>query len=111
MYQELSWFITLFWIVVWLCSIYYVKYKRNHIRKKFMLIVPLLINLFKLAIISKLAFNDPISFRIDLIDTELIDFNKKIFPQNYKDAFIGLISLTFFQLILIIFFFTTNKIL
>ena len=89
-----------------LCEIQKKSYK-----KKFMLIVPLLINLFKLAIISKLTLKDPISFRIDLIDTELIDFNKKLFPQNYKDAFIGLISLTFFQLILIIFFFTTNKIL
>ena len=111
MYQELSWFITLFWIVVWLCSIYYVKYKRNYIRKKFMLIVPLLINLFKLTIISKLTLNDPISFRIDLFDTESIDFNKKIFPQNYKDAFIDLISVTLFQLAMVIFFLKTNKII
>ena len=76
-----------------------------------MLLIPLLINLFKLTIISRLTLNDPISFRIDLIDTKVIDINKKIFPQNYKDAFIGLISLTFFQLIMVIVFLTTNKIL
>ena len=102
-YKELSWIITLFWIVIWLYSIYYVKRKKNYIRKKFMLIVPLFINSFKFMIIYRLTKNNPISFQIDLINTELIDFNKKIFPQNYKDAFIGLISVTIFQLLMVFF--------
>ena len=53
---------------------------------------------------------DPINYHIDLLNTKYIDFNKKIFPTNFKDAFIGLVSVTLFQLLMVFVFFYNNNI-
>lgn len=110
MYNYLSWIITIFWIIVWLISIIYVKRKNKKINKKSMLIIPLLINCFKLSVVIKLTIKDPINYNVNLLNTKYIDFNKKIFPQNYKDAFIGLLSVTLFQLLMVFIFFYNNNI-
>lgn len=110
MYDYLSWIITIFWIIVWLISIMYVKRKNKKINKKPMLIIPLLINCFKLSVVVKLSIEDPINYHINLLNTKYIDFNDKIFPQNFKDAFIGLLSVTLFQLLMVFIFFYNNNI-
>jgi len=75
-----------------------------------MLIIPLFINCFKLSVVIKLSMRDPINYYNILLDTKYIDFNKKIFPKNFKDAFIGLVSVTLFQLLMVIMFFYNNNI-
>jgi hypothetical protein len=75
-----------------------------------MLIIPLLINCFKLVVVIKLSIEDPINYNINLLNTKYIDFNKKIFPHNYKDAFIGLLSVTLFQLLMVFVFLYNNNI-
>lgn len=110
MYNYLSWIVTIFWIVFWIISIIYVKRKNKKINKKPMLIIPLLINCFKLSVVTKLSMRDPINYYNNLLDTKYIDFNKKIFPKNFKDAFIGLVSVTLFQLLMVFMFFYNNNI-
>jgi hypothetical protein len=108
MYNYLSWGVTIFWIIVWLLSIIYVQKTNKKINKKPMLIIPLVINCFKLFVVIKLSAKDPIDYHIDLLDTKYIDFNKKIFPKNFKDAFVGLLSVTLFQLLMVFLFFYNN---
>lgn len=110
MYNYLSWVVTIFWIIVWIISIIYVKRKNKKINKKPMLIIPLLINCFKLSVVIKLSMKDPINYNIDLLNTKYIDFNKKIFPKNFEEAFIGLVSVTLFQLLMVFVFFYNNNI-